>query len=129
MSAEARPNHQPSRIERHHSLETRQLLDAQTRALLPAIEALNPNHIDMLAQLKYTAPEIPSWALYVAAFDGEDTLFGLWTSFYEVQFGFYSLSELESSPQHLEITVQRDEQFEPISLREIAALHEATLAR
>src|SRR5215207_10242993 len=98
MSAEAKSNHQPLSIETYHNPEKRQLLDAETRSLLPPLETLDSIYIDIPAQVKLTAPEIPSWALYVAAFDGEDTVFGLWTSFYEVQFGLYSLAELESSP-------------------------------
>jgi hypothetical protein len=125
MSAETDWEHLASPIEGQDSAETRYLLPLDARMLLPHLGELEPT-VDMIAQIKLTAREIPSWALYVAAFDGEDTLFGLWTSFYEVRFGYYSLSELASVQQHLEINVKRDEQFEPRRLYELAELHEAS---
>jgi hypothetical protein len=125
MSAEGRPNH-PFSVKRDQSAETRRLLHPEASAFLPTLEEVNPA-VDIMAQVKFTAPEMPSWALYVAAFDGEDLLYGLWASFYEVRVGFFSLSELENAPQTLQIEVQRDEHFEPMSLRELTQFHEAHL--
>ena len=56
---------------------------------------------------------------YVAEFDGEDTFFGLVEGHCK-EFGYFSLSELESLRGPLSLPVERDLYWQPKTLEEIA---------
>jgi hypothetical protein len=125
MSAEPIKHH-PSRIEFHLTPPKIPLLNPDVCAKLPRIEDFDPQ-LELFVQVKLIAPEIPSWGLYVVAFDGEDTVFGLWTSFYEARVGYFSLADLENAPETLGIGVQQDEHFEPTRLQTLCERYEMSL--
>jgi hypothetical protein len=55
-------------------------------------------------------------------FDGEDFFFGLVIGL-EIEFGYFSLSELQSVKGPLGLPIERDLHFEPKSLRELRDYH------
>lgn len=61
---------------------------------------------DALAHVKYFTPD-SSWTWYATEFDGEDTFFGLVKGF-EKEFGYFSLSELESAKGPMRLSIERD---------------------
>ena len=67
--------------------------------------------------VKFFTPD-SSWSWYGSEFDGEDIFFGLVIGFV-AEFGYFSLSELESVRGPLGLPIERDEHFEPKSLKEL----------
>lgn len=59
---------------------------------------------------------------YASEFDGNDTFFGLVSGF-EVELGYFSLSELEEARDALGLPIERDLHFQPKSLRELMEVH------
>lgn len=60
-------------------------------------------------------PPWGNWELLALEFDGEDTFFGLVDGF-EVEIGYFSLSELESAIGPYGLKVERDPYFKPTRL-------------
>ncbi|MBZ0304417.1 MAG: DUF2958 domain-containing protein, partial [Anaerolineae bacterium] len=69
--------------------------------------------------VKYHTPD-SDWTWYVTEFDGNDYMFGL-VSGYEIELGYFSLSELESVRGGLGLPIERDLYYEPKTLQEIQA--------
>ena len=59
-----------------------------------------------------------------AEFDGVDILFGL-VSRFEVELGYFSLSELESVHGPMGLPIERDLYFKPKSLKELMEFHQS----
>jgi len=59
-----------------------------------------------------------NWTWYATEFDGNDTLFG-WVCGHECEFGYFSLSGLQSVKGPFGLTVERDMYFRPQPLSEI----------
>jgi hypothetical protein len=59
---------------------------------------------------------------YASEFDGEDTFFGLVSGF-EVEYGYFSLKELDEARGPMGLPIERDLQFEPKTLRELEEYH------
>jgi hypothetical protein len=62
----------------------------------------------------------PTW--YASEFDGEDIFYGLVIGL-EVEFGYFSLSELQSVQGPWGLPIERDLNFQPQTLRELQAKH------
>lgn len=60
-----------------------------------------------------------NWTWYVIEYDGKDTCWGL-VSGHEVEFGYFSLSELSSVEHPAGITIERDIFFRPTNISELA---------
>jgi hypothetical protein len=73
--------------------------------------------LDAQAQVKYFTPD-SNWTWYASEFDGEDIFFGLVNGF-ELEFGYFSLKELEEARGPMGLPIERDERFEPKTLREL----------
>ena len=58
----------------------------------------------------------------LSEFDGDDIFFGLVIGL-EIEFGYFSLSELQSVRGPLGLPIERDLHFEPKSLRELRDQH------
>jgi hypothetical protein len=113
-----------------------ELLDAQTRARLPQLYSGEEKGLDALVQVKYFSPD-SGWSWYASEGSPVDengyydtdkekvdfVFFGLVAGF-EVELGYFSLSELESARGGLGLPIERDLYFEPRSLREIKEWHE-----
>ncbi|MHB8629595.1 MAG: DUF2958 domain-containing protein [Aggregatilineales bacterium] len=99
-----------------------ELLDAKSRAALPALRSWEKLGLDTLALAKFFSPDA-QWTWYASEFDGEDVFFGL-VNGYELEFGNFFLSELEATRGPLGLPVERDRHYEPKTFRELQAMHE-----
>ncbi len=102
--------------------EMMDLLPGELRALLPKLYTNEYKGLEAIAPLKFFTPD-SNWTWYPSEFDGEDTFFGLVSGF-EVELGYFSLSELESVRGGLSLPIERDLYFQPKTLRELKAYHE-----
>ena len=99
------------------------LLDEKSRENLPALYSNEEPGLDAPAQVKFFTPD-SNWTWYASEFDGEDVFFGLVVGF-EIEFGYFSLSELTAARGPLGLPIERDRYFEPKSLRELRDEHQA----
>ena len=63
-----------------------------------------------------------NWTWYGSEFDGEDTFFGLVSGF-EVELGYFLLSELEETTGPLGLPIERDLYFKPTTLNKLMEQH------
>ena len=94
-----------------------QLLTNEARRSLPPLGATDNPHVVAMAQVKFFTPD-SSWTWYASEFDGEDIFYGL-VDGHEVEFGSFSLSELQAVRGHLGLPIERDLHFTPVPLREL----------
>ncbi|MBX3083940.1 MAG: DUF2958 domain-containing protein [Anaerolineae bacterium] len=99
-----------------------ELLPQDVRERLPKLYANEEIGLEALAQVKYFTPD-SNWTWYASEFDGEDMLFGLVSGF-EVELGYFALSELQETRGPLGLRIERDLHFEPKSLRELKEMHD-----
>jgi hypothetical protein len=78
---------------------------------------------DAIAHVKLFTPD-SSWTWYVSEFDGDDTFFGLVDGI-ALEYGYFSLKELQSVRGHLGLPIERDRFFTPTPLE---ALYEESLS-
>ncbi|HMN11530.1 MAG TPA: DUF2958 domain-containing protein [Bellilinea sp.] len=97
------------------------LLPDEIRAQLPPLYSGEEQGLEARALVKFFTPD-SNWTWYASEFDGEDRFFGLVSGF-EVELGYFSLSELESVRGPWGLPVERDKFFEPTSLRELQEQH------
>jgi hypothetical protein len=98
------------------------LLDEKTRLKLPALRSGEELGLDANAQVKFFTPD-SNWTWYASEFDGEDVFFGLVSGF-EVELGYFTLSELKEARGPLGLQIERDLHFEPKTLGELQKLHQ-----
>ena len=104
-----------------------ELLDDKSRAALPMLRSMEEVGSDTLAPVKFFSPDA-GWTWYASEFDGEDMFFGL-VNGYELEYGYFTLSELEASRGPLGLPIERDRHYEPKTLRELQKMHEAERRR
>jgi len=63
-----------------------------------------------------------NWTWYASEFDGKDVFFGLVSAF-EVELGFFTLSELKQAHDPIELQIERDLHFDPKTLSELLKWH------
>ena len=97
------------------------LLDDETRQRLPPLYSGEEQGLDAQAQVKFFTPD-SGWTWYATEFDGDDIFFGLVAGF-EVELGYFALSELWGARGPLGLLIERDLYFEPKSLGELMELH------
>lgn len=102
--------------------EVAELLDGESRAILPELYSNEHLGIDALALVKFFTPW-SNWTWYASEYDGEDTLFGLVSGF-EAELGYFSLTELEGIQGSLGLAVERDLYFTPTPLWKLRSEHE-----
>jgi len=112
------------------------LLDTEARAKLPDLYSNEEKGLEALAQVKFFLPG-GSWTWYASEGSPVDEdgyydtdkekvdfiFFGLVDGL-ELEFGYFSLSELESVRSQLGLPIERDLDFEPTTLRELKEMHE-----
>jgi hypothetical protein len=103
--------------------EAMELLDIESRAVLPPLYANEKIGLDAIAPVKFFTPDA-SWTWYASEYDGEDTFFGL-VSGLDVELGYFSLSELESVRGALGLPVERDLYYQPSTLRDRMNYHDS----
>lgn len=129
--------------ERNHTLEQREpLLDQASRERLPKLYANEEIGLNALAQAKFFTPS-SNWTWYAseasaAMKDGtykpltdvdpndpeiEDVIFFGLVDGFELELGYFSLSELESVGGGLTLPIERDRHFTPTTLKELQDNH------
>jgi hypothetical protein len=98
------------------------LLDPASREKLPALYSGEELGLMAIALVKFFTPD-SNWTWYASEFDGEDLFFGLVSGF-EVELGYFSLSELQSVKGSLGLPIERDLYYEPKTLAELMKKHE-----
>lgn len=96
-------------------------LPDEIRAHLPQLYSGEKLGLEAQAQVKYFTPD-SSWSWYCSEYDGDDLMFGLVIG-HEIEFGYWSLSELREARGPLGLLIERDLYFEPTSLRELQDKH------
>jgi len=90
------------------------LLDGESRAILPALYSNEQKGLDAVASVKFFTPDA-NWSWYCSEYDGEAIFFGLVSGF-DVELGTFSLAELESVRGALGLPIERDLYFQPTTL-------------
>lgn len=98
-----------------------ELLTQEIKKNLPPLYANEAIGLAALALVKYFTPD-SNWTWYASEFDGEDIFFGLVSGF-EVELGYFSLSELDEARGPLGFPIERDLHFEPKALQELMNAH------
>jgi hypothetical protein len=99
-----------------------ELLPGDLRAVLPAKYATEKMGMNAIAPLKFFTPDA-NWTWYPTEFDGDDLFFGLVSGF-EVELGYFSLSELENVRGLLGLPIERDLYYTPKTLQDLQRLHQ-----
>lgn len=94
-----------------------ELLPKEVRESLPELYANEELGLAAQALVKFFTPDA-GWSWYGVEFNGDDIFFGLVIGL-EAEFGFFSLSELESVRGPFGLPVERDRHFEPKTLEEL----------
>ena len=100
------------------------LLTNELRRSLPPIGAGDDPQVVAMARVKFFTPD-SSWTWYASEFDGDDTFYGVVDGF-DVEFGTFSLRELQSVRGALGLPIERDLHFTPVPLHE---LHDELIER
>lgn len=96
---------------------TPELLPESIRAQLPPLYSQEQLGLEALARVKFFTPDA-GWSWFASEFDGEDIFFGLVAGF-EVELGYFSLSELQEVRGPLGLPIERDRHFEPTTLQKL----------
>jgi hypothetical protein len=99
-----------------------ELLPDDLRAVLPPLYATEKQGMDTVAPLKFFTPDA-NWTWYPTEFDGKDVFFGL-VSGYEVEIGYFTLSELENIRGLFGLPIERDLHYTPQPIQTLKSLHE-----
>jgi len=95
------------------------LLTKEIRNRLPKLYATQ-NETDPVIQVKFFTPWT-NWTWFITEFDGADQLFGLVEGF-ETEWGYSSLSELETIRGPGGLRIERDRFFDPVAVSSIPSL-------
>jgi hypothetical protein len=99
-------------------MATHKLLTQELRDRLPGLYTTDETPMaEKLALAKYFTPW-SNWTWYALEFDTEDTFFGYVDGF-EREFGYFSLSELDSARGPGGLRIERDLYFAPRKLVEL----------
>jgi hypothetical protein len=96
------------------------LLTNALRKSLPPFGAGDELGTDAIARVKFFTPD-SSWTWYASEFSG-DTFFGLVDGI-ALEYGYFSLAELESVRGPLGLPIERDRFFTPAPLKELYEKH------
>jgi len=123
------------KVQSTEPLRSAPLLDRETRERLPALYSGEQLGLEALAQVKFFTPD-SNWTWYASEgspvdedgyFDTNkekiDYLFFGLVSGFEVELGYFSLSELEAARGPLGLPIERGLDFEPKTLSSLKALH------
>lgn len=94
------------------------LLTKEIKKSLPKLYLTEKQKANAIVHAKFFTP-YSYWTWYATEFDGKDIFFGL-VSGYETEYGYFSLTELESVRGPFGLTIERDLYFKPKALKEIS---------
>lgn len=98
-----------------------ELLPGELRAVLPPIRTTDGKGWEAVAPVKFFTPD-SNWTWYPSEFDGADLFFGLVIGF-EAELGYFSLAELEGLHGPLNLPLERDRYFKPMTLQRLYDNH------
>ncbi|MBZ0308581.1 MAG: DUF2958 domain-containing protein [Anaerolineae bacterium] len=98
-----------------------EVLPGEWRAVLPKLYSNEKAGLSAVAPVKLFTPDA-NWTWYPTEFDGDDLCFGLVSGF-EVELGYFSITELESVRGGMGLPVERDLYFQPTTLQELIDYH------
>lgn len=98
------------------------LLDKANREKLPPLYSNEQLGLMAIALVKFFTPD-SNWTWYASEFDGDDTFFGLVAGF-DVELGYFLLSELQSIHGPLGLPVERDLLYDPTTLKALLEEHD-----
>ena len=94
------------------------LITKEIERMLPEIGAQEDKGEDAVVYAKFFTPD-SQWTWYATEYDREKRIcFGLVIGF-EIEFGYFSIDELEEARGPLGLHIERDLYFEPKKLRDI----------
>ena len=108
-------------VERGKIPRGHELLPQELKEQLPKLYENEDYGLDAKALVKFFTPD-SNWTWYASEFDGEDIFFGVVSGF-EVELGYFSLSELKNLRGPLGLPIERDLYFGPNTLQELIKLH------
>ena len=97
------------------------MLPQELKDQLPNLYENEDYGLEAKALVKFFTPD-SNWTWYASEFDGEDIFFGLVSGF-EVELGYFSLSELEGVRGPMRLPIERDLYFKPITLGDLLKKH------
>jgi hypothetical protein len=109
------------RLKKLDDIRGHELLPDDIKAQLPKLYSGETKGLEALALVKFFSPG-SGWTWYASEFDGKDIFFGLVVGF-EIELGYFSLSELRGAQDALQLPIERDLYFEPTSLKELREWH------
>ncbi len=98
-----------------------EVLPGELRGLLPPLYSTEQQGGNAIAPIKFFTPDA-NWTWYPTEFDGHDLFFGLVSGF-ELETGYFTLTELEQVRGGLNLPIERDLYFEPQTIDELRAYH------
>jgi len=98
-----------------------ELLDGESRAVLSPLYTNEHRGLKAIAPVKFFSPD-SGWTWYATEYDGTDIFFGLVSGF-EVELGYFTLSDLEAIRGPLGLFIERDLFYQPTDLETLQRLH------
>jgi len=99
------------------------LLTKKLRAQFPKLGATEPIPIEEKKVIaKFFTPD-SNWTWYAVEFDGDDEFFGLVDGF-ELEWGYFSLSELQAIKGKMGLPIERDRYFGQPKIKDIREIAE-----
>jgi hypothetical protein len=99
-----------------------EILPGDLRAVLPKRYSTEQHGMKAIAPIKFFTPDA-NWTWYPTEFDGDDLFFGLVSGF-ELELGYFTLSELEGVRGLFGLPIERDLYFTPKSLHQLRIFHQ-----
>ena len=93
------------------------LLTKEIESVIPEIGSQDGKSNDAIVHVKFFTPD-SNWTWYATEYDPQNRLFFGFVIGFEREWGYFSLSELESSTGPLGLPIERDLHFTPKSLKE-----------
>ena len=100
----------------------RPLFDNVLRELMPPLYANEALGLAALALIKFFTPDT-NWTWYASEFSTEENIFFGLVSGFEVELGYFALSELEEARGPLGFPIERDIYYKPKTLEELMKMH------
>lgn len=100
-----------------------ELFPDEIRVQLPNLYENEEYGLEAKALVKFFTPD-SNWSWYASEFDGEDIFFGLVSGF-EVELGYFSLSELKNARGPWGLPIERDLHYKPKTLRMLINMHQS----
>jgi hypothetical protein len=99
------------------------LMNDEIKEQLPALYSNEEIGLDAIAPIKLFSPD-SNWSWFPSEYDEKESIFFGLVIGYEIEFGLFSLEELQSIRGPLGLQIERDLYYEPKTLRELKEMYE-----